>query len=430
MQIVIALPTVDQMGTLATPVCGVPLLTRVVATAVRGGASRILLLLPHNWPISWLKQRLQSPAIEPVVIDAQEIGHLFDPENREHWRAVAGRLDDVFLWLPYDYLADKAPLAQLLASAANHPHSAVRFSTVSDDAIFARPTVLLKEPLVEAIPQSFEVVPVVGQPGVSARPPAAIEEVEAELVRRSGKVTDGIFSTFNRKLCRPAVRWLSHSSVTPNMVSFGGLAIALLSGLCFMEGSWSWNVLGAALFFVSGLFDEIDGMLARLKFLESPFGCWLETMADYSSYLLIFAGMTVGGYRHGGGVYLAAGGALLFGCVLSFAVISIQRKLAAPSDRPNEYSRLYLEALDRDASNPVSRIVRQLQFLTKKGVLIHYLLVFAILGALPLVLFLCTVGANVAWMVTIYFNRRLFSSNRRRTSHLKSTSATRVEVAK
>ena len=43
---------------------------------------------------------------------------------------------------------------------------------------------------------------------------------------------------------------------------------------------------------------------------------------DYSSYLLIFAGMTIGHYRRGGGVYLIIGAALMFGCVVSFAVIS------------------------------------------------------------------------------------------------------------
>jgi phosphatidylglycerophosphate synthase len=240
------------------------------------------------------------------------------------------------------------------------------------------------------------------------RSPAAVPDAEAELVRRSGKVTDGIYSRFNRKLCRPAVRWLSRTRVTPNAVTFGGLAVAVLAGLCFAQGSWLWNVAGAALFFVSGLFDEIDGMLARLKFHESAFGCWLETMVDYATYLLVFAGITVGGYRRGGGGYLALGSALLFGSVLSFIVISVQRKLAAPAARPNEYSQRYLAALERDAGNPISRIVRLLQFLLKKGVLVHYFLLFAVLDLVPVLLFLGAFGANVAWMVTLYFNRRLF----------------------
>ncbi len=427
MQIVIALPD-EERATVETPICGVPLLTRVISAAVRAGGTSVLLLAPPGWPLRWLTRLLKSQPIESVFVEAEEFEWRFDPEIPEHWQAVEDRLDDRFLWIPYDYIPHRAPLTDLLVTAKCHPNSPVRFSVAPIGGVFEQPTVLLKRQVVSGDLRDFEAVSVItGPPGVSARPPARIKDVERELVRKSGKVTDGIFSTFNRRLCRPAVRWLSHTPVTPNMVSFAGLGIALLAGLCFIKGMWLWNVLGALLFFVSGLFDEIDGMLARVTFRESPFGCWLETMADYSSYLLIFAGMTIGQYRRGGGVYLIIGAALLFGCVVSFAVISVQRKLAAPVERPNEYSRLYLEALDRDKRNPISAFIRQMQFLTKKGVLIHYLLVFAIVGVLPVVLFLCAVGANVAWMVTIYFNRRLFSSNRPRVVDLKATAASAAE---
>ena len=419
MQIVIAVPTVAAIGRLETPVCGVPLLRRIIATAERGGATKVLLVLPSDWPRVGLTRVLRWPAIESLFLDAVEIGRHFDPAKKEDWRAIADCLDDRFLWIPCDYLPHRVPLAELLATAGRHPNAAVRFDEAGSETAasdFDRPAVLLKRELTVGRPQTFETATVNGQAGVSTHPDRKTRNVEIELVRRSGKVTDGIFSKFNRMLCRPAVRWLSHTRVTPNAVSAAGLFIALLSGLCFAEGSWLWNLAGAALFFLSGLIDEIDGMLARLKFQESPFGCWLETFADYSSYVLIFAGMTIGGYRRAGAAYALAGAALLFGCVLSFIVISIQRKLAAPADRPNEYSRIYLAALERDAANPVSRIIRQLQFLTKKGVLIHYLLVFALVNALPLFFFLTAVGANVAWIVTIYFNRRLFSPKRLRHS--------------
>jgi hypothetical protein len=52
MQVVIALPAVDQTEMLDTPVCGVPLLTSVVAKAVRSGATTLLFLLPRDWPLS------------------------------------------------------------------------------------------------------------------------------------------------------------------------------------------------------------------------------------------------------------------------------------------------------------------------------------------------------------------------------------------
>jgi phosphatidylglycerophosphate synthase len=431
MQVVIALPRVEEIERLEKPICGVPLLVRVISTALRSGGGNVLLVRPPGWP-----QRRLSVLLRPIESDWIEIVDAagpFDPNESENWRAIAHCLEDRFLWMPYDYLAHKAALTTLLAAAEIHPDAAVRFSGTaeagSDRSIFDRPTVLVRADQLEGAPAHFEVVTVQARRGVSARPPAKLRDVEAELVRRTGKVTDGIYSRFNRWLSRPAVRWLSHTCITPNTVSFIGLGVSLLAGLCFAQGTWAWDIAGAAVFFMSGLVDEMDGMLARLKFQESAFGCWLETMADYSSYVLIFAGMTVGGYRHGGSLYLVMGAALLFGCLLSFVVISIQRKLAAPPDAPNEYARRYLAALDRDSGNPVSRIVRQLQFLTKKGVLIHYLLLFAVVGVLPVAMFLSAVAANIAWVVTIYLNFRLFSSRRQRAGVVSGRRAP-VEVGK
>ena len=80
MQIVIALPAVEHMARLDTPVCGVPLLTRVVASAVRCGASTVLLLLPRNWPLSWLRRCLHLPMFESVVMDTKDLGRLVDPD--------------------------------------------------------------------------------------------------------------------------------------------------------------------------------------------------------------------------------------------------------------------------------------------------------------------------------------------------------------
>jgi phosphatidylglycerophosphate synthase len=37
------------------------------------------------------------------------------------------------------------------------------------------------------------------------------------------------------------------------------------------------------LFYIAGLFDEMDGMLARIKFAESPRGTWLEGFAKGSA---------------------------------------------------------------------------------------------------------------------------------------------------
>ena len=118
---------------------------------------------------------------------------------------------------------------------------------------------------------------------------ATVRIAERSLAANSGKPLDGIYTSFNRRLCRPFVRLLSHTRVTPNPLSFGGLLVAIVAGLLFARGSYVNDVRGALLFFVSGLFDEMDGMLARIKFRESAFGTWLEGFVDNGTYLVVFA---------------------------------------------------------------------------------------------------------------------------------------------
>jgi phosphatidylglycerophosphate synthase len=163
------------------------------------------------------------------------------------------------------------------------------------------------------------------------------------------------------------------------------------------------------LFFLSGLVDEIDGMLARIKFLESAFGTWFEGFVDNATYLLLFAGVTAGLYRQRGPRELAWGIALIAGSLLSVAVVAMQRKVATAPGRPHEYAGTINTLMESDFRNPISLIVRQIHIFIKKGVAIHYVLLFTVLGGLPLFLRLAAIAANLTWMLALYFNRRFFS---------------------
>jgi phosphatidylglycerophosphate synthase len=218
-----------------------------------------------------------------------------------------------------------------------------------------------------------------------------------------------MYSKFNRLLCRPVVRLLTHTRVTPNGVTVGGLIVAIVAALLFARGSYLNYVGGALLFFLSGLVDEMDGMLARIKFMESAFGTWFEGFVDNATYLLVFSGITAGLYRQRGPHELYYGLALLMGCLLSFIVIALQRKAATTADRPHEYSGRMNQLMDGDSSNWISFIARQVHVFIKKGVAIHYLLIFTLAGGLPLFLRLAAFGSNLTWVLVLYFNRRFFS---------------------
>jgi len=397
MQALIAIPdthTLNQYGgpaeALMREVCGVPLLVRVIKTAVRAGANSLLVIWPSDVPQSlWLsvQAELVGECLCGIIIVQPEA---FEPRQKSNWEAFSELLEDSFLWLPWNWVTNKRMLTSLKPSKVfptdwnlpillNADHSArVRLST---------------EPWPE---------------GASVTSKRTASQAERLVVARSGKPLDGIYSTFNRWLCRPVVRLLSHTPFTPNAVTLAGLAVAILSCWAFARGFYATYVCGALLFFLSGLCDEMDGMLARIKFRESAFGTWFEGFVDNATYLLVFVGMTIGLYRQRGSEELVWGAALVAGCAFSIVAINLQRKRSTDPTRPNEYLGKMYGLLDADSSNFISRAVRKIHVFLKKGVAIHYLLLFTVLGQLLIFQRTAAVGANLTWILTLYFSRRFF----------------------
>ena len=377
-------------------IAGIPLLVRAIATARRAGADEALLVFPGFIPCEIVK-RLRENAIlsaGPLVKCISVLG--FDPESSSGWRQISARLTDEFLWTPWNWVTNKHALLRLPAleqkpESWSEPARLKRDVTVNDG-----------EPLRRA--QKAEGIAVVSADSVRV--------AERWLVANSGKPLDGIYTSFNRRLCRPVVRALTHTAVSPNAVTLAGFLVACLSAYCFSRGSYLLSVIGALLFFLSGLCDEVDGMLARIKFSDSAFGTWFEGTVDNLSYLLLFGGIARGLSRHRGPRELWIGGAILVGAVISTALIAWLRKSSTHRERPNEYLGKMYRLLDEDRGNWISRISRNIEFLLKKGVFIHYVVLFSLLGLLPVMMRIAAIAANLTWILAFYFKRRFFRGPR------------------
>jgi phosphatidylglycerophosphate synthase len=400
-QAVLAIPSSEMLRSygnvtevLMRKVAGLPLLVRVMATAKRAAVNSVLIIWPEDMIPGTLESFAKSPLLKGVQVNNLVWRNAFDPRNADHWTAIAACLEEQFLWLPWNWVTHKRALIGL-SPVSIRPSTWESPALLEKEAEATQPDVKigLGSRVVDGIPVTSQ---------------AAVRIAERFLVANSGKPLDGIYSSFNRRLCRPFVRLLTHTRVTPNALTFGGLLVAILAGLLFARGSYIYYVAGALLFFVSGLFDEMDGMLARIKFRESAFGTWLEGFVDNVTYLVIFAGITVGLHRQYGSWPLKYGTALIIGCVLSVVVIGVQRKLSTAPDRPHEYAGKMNQLLEADSSNSLSLIVRQIHVFVKKGVLVHYLLIFTLMGGLPLFLWLATIGSNLTWVLGLYFTRRFF----------------------
>ena len=400
MQAVIAIPeSVAQTGEqtarklLMQKICGVPLVIRTQVTAARAGANHILLIFSERFSTEFIQECTQGVLQYGVRAEVVRVSD-FDPQASSSWTRLNSELQDEFLWVPWNWVTNKQfltglPLVSKLSVDWNRP-AYLSVHEVDRDVASS------------ALPQK-------STEGVAVTSPQSAAAAERFLIARSGKVLDGIHTSFNRRLCRPFVRLLSHSSITPNQVTFAGVIVSVLSAIAFARGTYLQSVLGAVIFFVAGLFDEMDGMLARVKFMESPWGTWLEGFADGLSYLLLFGGITIGLQRHYGKPAVVMGVALLVGAILALIVTSLGRRRATTPDRPNEYLGRFYNLLEKDSANWISRGVRQVQAFEKRGVMIHYIVLFAVIGALPVLIVLATLGAHLTWILSLYFNRRFFA---------------------
>jgi phosphatidylglycerophosphate synthase len=235
-----------------------------------------------------------------------------------------------------------------------------------------------------------------------------LRAIHRQLTHFNLKASDGIFARFNKLVVAEwLIRLFLKTPLTPNAISLLGLALAVGAAAAFLQGNYWWSLLGAVLSYFSAIMDHVDGMVARLKFLESEFGMWLESAVDFASYFFIFTGLAVGLYRESGQSYpLVLGALFAVATVVSFVVMSRQRKLAS-ADNPTDFPNRIHAKLEAESRNFFHWFTRKFYFLTRRAVLPYFILLFCLLDLHEFLLGWVTFGANMVWILTLY-NNRLF----------------------
>jgi CDP-diacylglycerol--glycerol-3-phosphate 3-phosphatidyltransferase len=86
------------------------------------------------------------------------------------------------------------------------------------------------------------------------------------------------------------VRWLALSRIHPNVLTFLGLVINIWATWLFAQGNFRWAgvvVIGA------GLFDMVDGRVARATSQVTKFGGFFDSVLDRYSDLALYMGLLV-----------------------------------------------------------------------------------------------------------------------------------------
>jgi len=101
--------------------------------------------------------------------------------------------------------------------------------------------------------------------------------------------TGGIGKFFGA-IINAIVRWLALSKIHPNALTFFGLVINIWATWLFAQGSFRWAgvvVIGA------GLFDMVDGRVARATSQVTRFGGFFDSVLDRYSDLALYMGLLV-----------------------------------------------------------------------------------------------------------------------------------------
>jgi phosphatidylglycerophosphate synthase len=240
--------------------------------------------------------------------------------------------------------------------------------------------------------------------------PAHLAAAEETTRRAIYKDTDAKIARFNRRISLPISVALIPTPLTANQLSIILVALGFYSAWLFSLGHYWTGVLAAFLSLAASVLDGCDGEIARLKYQESALGCWIDTFGDYSYYLAIFVGLTVGAVRqtHVDAFYWL-GMFALAGTLLSFLILTFLRARIT-GGRP-ETLHAVAKARFQSASTFWSRIIGRIAFVATRAAMPYGIMVFALVYGLPGIVVLAAVGANVYWITLAVKMRHLLSSS-------------------
>jgi phosphatidylglycerophosphate synthase len=123
------------------------------------------------------------------------------------------------------------------------------------------------------------------------------------------------FTNFvNRPVGKILTLFFLKFKISPNFISILSLLIAIVGSIYLMKGHYIDSIIGILLFQLSASLDCADGPVARLKYLGTSFGGWLDSIFDKVVKFILYLSMGVGLYILSDEViYLYGSMALLFG---------------------------------------------------------------------------------------------------------------------
>ena len=396
---------------------GLPIAERVIRAAIRAGYSRVVIWAPESVHQTALARLLRRLALDTRGISVARVPREWDAAMASIHPADsvtivgAGTVISPSLLARARELPAETGYTIDVAAGPEWPASGVIRMTAGDaiDRELVEDEVAERRTRALPLPSGVEVSNGRGLLAVRIADPAQLVEAEETIRRASYKDTDAKIARFNRRISLPISVKLIPTPLTANQLSIILVAIGFYSAWLFSLGHYWTGVLAAFLSLAASVLDGCDGEIARLKYQESALGCWIETFGDYSYYLAIFAGLTIGAVRQTHwDVFYWLGGIALAGTLLSFGLLIFLRSRITDG-RPE---KLHAVAKARFTSESTcwSRLVWRLSFVATRAAMPYGIMAFSLLYALPGIVVLAAIGANVYWISLVMKMRHLLGS--------------------
>jgi phosphatidylglycerophosphate synthase len=406
----------------STRLAGLPLAERVLRPAQRAGYTRVVVWLPEGDDHGSRAARREG-ALRRTLKEVG--GNVTIASTAQRWREAlsdlppgtivtaigAGTIVSTSLLVDARDLPVEPGGVRDVPAGPNWPHSgAIRLpAELAGDPVRVASELARRRSQARPLPSGTDVASGQARLALRVTTPDDLVGAEQTIRRSSYKDTDSKIAQFNRRLSLPISVALIPTPLTANQLSVMLVAIGLYSAWLFSTGHYLAGVVGAFLSLAASVLDGCDGEIARLKYQESALGCWIETFGDYSYYIAIFIGLTVGAVRRTGweGFYWV-GGIALAGTLVGFALL-IYLRARITAGQPE---KLHTVARERFTAEPSlwSHVIWRISFVATRAAMPYGIMAFALLNLLPGILVLAAIGANVYWVCIIIKLRHLLGN--------------------
>lgn len=337
----------------------VPFLVRNILTLQRADITKLVL---------WMQNPLEDTKDFQLRID-QDPRIILDIK----WANISTTFDAHALILDGSTLLDKSAIVEAMTSS--HPVDISKFPFF--------PEALKRSPDSQG-KNLFNIV----SPHESSRLTSEedFQAAEERLLKSVGLSNDSPMDRLlTRFISRQLTRLLLKTPLTPNQITFLSMLIGLSSAWCFYQGTYYSGISGALLLLLSAWVDCTDGEIARLKFMETPWGARFDILCDNIVHFSVFFSIGMGlFFATGDPLYKLYGGLAVYGSLVAFIILSgiIVKKKQEAGQGASSTANLADHLANRDFT--------------------YFLLAMACVGRLDIFILLAAVGSNIFAIYLMY----------------------------